>query len=57
MADDYDGAVESVFRFPVIKLVDYNKKWAELETSVDPFANVVLAHLKTQATTHNDRAR
>ena len=48
---------EIAFRFPVIKLVDYNDKWAELEASANPFATVVMAHLKTQATAHDGRAR
>lgn len=48
---------EIAFRFPVVKLVDYNEKWAELEASANPFATVVMAHLKTQATAHDDRAR
>ena len=48
---------EVAFRFPVIKLVDYNDRWAELETSANPFATVVMAHLKTQDTARNERAR
>lgn len=41
----------------MIKLVDYNDRWAELETSANPFATVVMAHLKTQDTAGNERAR
>lgn len=48
---------EIAFRFPVVKLTDYNEKWAELEASANPFATVVMAHLKTQATARDDRAR
>ncbi len=36
--------------FPVVKLLDYEARWAELEASDNPFAVVVMAHLKTQAT-------
>ncbi|MCP4660679.1 MAG: hypothetical protein GY856_35205, partial [bacterium] len=36
--------------FPVIKLLDYNDRWAELESSANPFAMVAMAHLKTRAT-------
>jgi hypothetical protein len=35
-------------RFPIIKLLDYNDKWAELEADPNPFAVVVMAHLKNQ---------
>jgi hypothetical protein len=37
------------FRFPIVKLVDYQQDWAALETSRNPFAVVTMAHLKTQA--------
>jgi hypothetical protein len=37
-------------RFPAVKLLDYAERWAELEESDNPFADVVMAHLKTQAT-------
>lgn len=36
--------------FPVVKLLGYREKRRELETSDNPFAIVVLAHLETQAT-------
>jgi hypothetical protein len=36
--------------FPAIKLLDYAGKEAELETNDNPFAAVVLAHLKTLET-------
>ncbi len=38
------------FTFPIVKLLDYRKRWAELEQSRNPFALVVMAHLKTQET-------
>jgi hypothetical protein len=35
------------FEFGVVKLIDYRERWAELESSNNPFATVVMAHLKT----------
>jgi hypothetical protein len=37
-------------RFPIVKLVDYASQTGQLETVANPFAAVVLAHLKTQET-------
>ncbi|NJN67785.1 MAG: cytosolic protein [Chloroflexaceae bacterium] len=47
------------FTFPIVKLQDYRQQWALLETSHNPFATVVMAHLKTQETRHQveDRKR
>ncbi|MUG96386.1 DUF4351 domain-containing protein [Scytonema sp. UIC 10036] len=39
------------FEFGTVKLLDYQNRWAELEASENPFATVVMAHLKTQQTT------
>jgi hypothetical protein len=44
---------EVSFRFPIIKLLDYTSRWAELEASQNPFAIVVMAHLKTKETRNN----
>ncbi|MEH1942423.1 MAG: DUF4351 domain-containing protein [Nostoc sp.] len=38
------------FEFGTVKLLDYQNRWAELEASDNPFATVVMAHLKTQQT-------
>ena len=38
------------FKFPTVKLSDYRKKIQKLEKSRNPFAVVVMAHLKTQET-------
>ncbi|MEI2578173.1 DUF4351 domain-containing protein [Scytonema sp. PRP1] len=38
------------FKFGTIKLLDYQNRWTELEKSDNPFATVVMAHLKTQQT-------
>jgi Domain of unknown function (DUF4351) len=38
------------FEFGVVKLIDYRTRWSELEASNNPFATVVMAHLKTMET-------
>jgi uncharacterized protein Smg (DUF494 family) len=45
------------FEFPMVKLLDYESRWAELETSMNPFAIVVMAHLKTKSTKQDLRSR
>jgi hypothetical protein len=40
------------FEFPIVKLSDFQSQWAVLEASRNPFAVVVMAHLKTKET-HN----
>ena len=40
------------FKFPAVKLLDYQENWAALEESRNPFAVVVMAQLKTKET-HN----
>jgi hypothetical protein len=45
------------FRFPVVKLLDYEQRWQELEASRNPFATVVMAHLKAQETRNDARER
>ncbi|MFO1349684.1 MAG: hypothetical protein U1F68_02930 [Gammaproteobacteria bacterium] len=44
-------------RFPVVKLTDYNRRWDLLEASSNPFAVVVMAHLKTRATRNKPHER
>jgi hypothetical protein len=43
--------------FPAVKLLDYAGREAELEASDNPFAKIVLAHLKTLQTRRNPRER
>jgi len=45
------------FRYPVIKLRDYRAKLADLEESQNPFATVILAHLRAQETRRDPAAR
>jgi hypothetical protein len=41
---------ELIFRFPIAKVLDYAEQWALLEASANPFALVVMAHLKARET-------
>jgi Domain of unknown function (DUF4351) len=41
------------FEFGTVKLIDYKARWAELEESDNPFATVVMAHLKVLETRRN----
>ena len=47
----------ATLEFPSIKLLDYRDRTAELETSPNPFALVVLAHLAATATRRDPAAR
>lgn len=44
-------------RYPVVKLLDYREREAELEAQRNPFAVVTLAHLKAQETAKDSGAR
>lgn len=45
------------FEFGSIKLLDYESRFHELENSNNPFATVVMAHLKTQQTRSSPEQR
>lgn len=45
------------FKFPVVKLLDYREQWQALEVSQNPFATVVMAHLKAQETRYDEQER
>lgn len=45
------------FEFSTVKLLDYRDRWAELEASRNPFAWVVMAHLKMQETKRDKPSR
>ncbi len=45
------------FEFTVVKLLDYQHLWTQLEASRNPFAAVVMAHLKTQETNRDATRR
>ncbi|MCZ7574879.1 MAG: hypothetical protein M5U01_40525 [Ardenticatenaceae bacterium] len=48
---------QAQLRFPSVKLLDYRARWALLEASPNPFATVVMAHLKSQETRGDAVAR
>lgn len=39
---------ELMFQFPVVKIVDYEDRWEELELARNPFALAVMAHLRVR---------
>lgn len=43
--------------FPIVKLLDYDAQWSELEQSSNPFSVVVMAHLKAKATRRDKFSR
>ena len=43
--------------FPSVKLLEYKQKWEELEESTNPFASVVMAHLKAVETAGDNEKR
>jgi hypothetical protein len=45
------------FRFGIVKLIDFWSCWEELEQNPNPFAVVVMAHLKTMETRPNPEQR
>jgi hypothetical protein len=45
------------FRFTSVKLMDYEEQWAWLESSQNPFAVVVMAHLKAEELKGNAKER
>ncbi|MCA2660379.1 MAG: Rpn family recombination-promoting nuclease/putative transposase, partial [Microcystis sp. M049S2] len=52
--DSYNYTIagcEVSLKIPTVKLLDYEENWSELEASSNPFAIIVMAHLKTKATT------
>ncbi|MUH01317.1 hypothetical protein F7734_57230 [Scytonema sp. UIC 10036] len=51
------GGCEVSLKFPIAKLLDYEAQWQDLEKSKNPFAVIVMAHLKTKATTGNSQQR
>ena len=43
----------TVFRFPTAKILTYRRRWKQLKESDNPFAVVVMSHLKTLETRKN----
>ena len=48
---------ELIFRFPTVKITDYKNKWEELSNSKNPFAIIVMTHLKEIETKKDDDQR
>ncbi len=48
---------ELSLRFPIVKLVDFEDRWPELETSNNPMAVVVMAHLQSRTTKSDAQVR
>ncbi|MGH7451529.1 MAG: cytosolic protein [bacterium] len=48
---------EVIFRYPLVKIIDYRDRLVELEASPHPFAIIVRAYLKTLETKGNVRER
>jgi hypothetical protein len=48
---------EVIFRYPLVKVIDYRDRVSELEASSHPFAIIVLAYLKTLETEGNIQER
>ena len=58
--DEYSDELwgcEVKFKFPVVKLLDYSQRWAELSDNSNPFATVVMAHLKAKETRLDEEGR
>lgn len=51
------GDCQMRLQFPIFKLKDQENRWRELEASSNPFAVMVMAHLKTRSTRDDPRAR
>ena len=45
------------FQFPVVKLLDYGQDWEALSVNENPFATVVMAHLKASQTRSDRQER
>ncbi|NEO11989.1 DUF4351 domain-containing protein [Moorena sp. SIO3E8] len=45
------------FNFLMVKLLDYKQQWPELEQSANPFATVIMAHLKAVDTRSDGQQR
>ncbi|NER49920.1 MAG: transposase [Symploca sp. SIO1A3] len=44
------GGCKLKLKFPIVKLLDYQAKWQDLEESTNPFAIMTMAHLTTMMT-------
>jgi len=44
------GGCKLKLKFPIVKLLDYQAKWQDLEKNTNPFAIMIMAHLTTLMT-------
>ncbi len=51
------GGCRVSLEFPAAKILDYEAQWESLAQNTNPFAVVVMAHLKTKATQQNPESR
>lgn len=51
------GGCQMGITFPILKLLDYEPQWQVLQASRNPFGLMVMAHLKTKATTGKPEQR
>ena len=51
------GGCRVSLEFPTVKLLDYEAQWEILEETENPFGLVVMAHLKTKATSQDPESR
>jgi len=51
------GEFRLEMEYPVVKLLDYRRRWGELEESENPFSMVVMAHLRSCETRGRVRER
>jgi len=54
-----EKAIESalILKYPTVKLLDYRARWEELERDPNPFAMVVMAHLRSLESKRSPRRR
>jgi len=51
------GGCKLKLKFPIVKLLDYQAKWQDLEESTNPFAMMTMAHLTTMRTLGKPKMR
>jgi hypothetical protein len=51
------GGAKMTLEFLIVKLLDFEEQWSQLETSSNLFAPIIMAHLKSKATKQDPAAR
>ncbi|PNW40951.1 UNVERIFIED_CONTAM: hypothetical protein BEN50_14625 [Euhalothece sp. KZN 001] len=52
-----EGGAQMKLEFLIVKLLDFEEQWQELESSDNLFAPIIMAHLKSKSTTQDAQAR